>query len=256
MAQNNKLEAETTAGPKELMVIELSEFVKLFEETFDTSISAVATKSSPGAAGQTESESTSQLRKQVRESVRTFLERRKAVEALGSASEGRPKTADRLILAAVNMERSVEALGPALAAVETPVSPQLARSLAATENVWREMESEFGLLSSRQVSELVGSDSPNRSYASDQHAKGRLIAVKRPGGLRYPGFQFDPREHTIRPVMADLIRAAADAGRSESSLALWLMSPTGYLDGDRPVDKLSKPEAVVEAAEQSFNVEW
>lgn len=155
-----------------------------------------------------------------------------------------------------NMEQSIAALGPALAEIETPVSPQLARSVAATENAWRELEAEFGLLSSLEVSELVGSRSPNRSYASEQHAKARLIAVKRPGGLRYPGFQIDRSEHIIRPVMADLIRIAGDAGRSEASLALWMTSRTGYLDGHRPVDQLSRPDKVAEAARQSFNVQW
>jgi hypothetical protein len=129
------------------------------------------------------------------------------------------------------------------------VSPQLARSVAATENAWRELETEFGLLSSREVSELVGSKSPNRSYASDQHSKGRMIAVKRPGGLRYPGFQIDCMQHTIRPAMSDLIRVAGAAGRSEASLALWMTSPTGYLDGERPVDQPSQPDKVVEAAQ-------
>lgn len=155
-----------------------------------------------------------------------------------------------------NMADGIAALGPALAEIETPVSPQLARSLAATENAWRMLEAEFGLLSSREVSELVGSSSPNRSYASDQRSKGKLIAVRRPGGLRYPGYQFDRTEHVIRPVMADLIRIAREAGRSEASVALWMVIPTGYLDGDRPVDQLSDPDKVVEAAQQSFNVQW
>jgi hypothetical protein len=118
------------------------------------------------------------------------------------------------------------------------------------------MESEFGLLSSTEVSERVGSRSPNRSYASEQRAKGSLLAVKRPGGLRYPGYQIDPREHTIRPVMRDLIQIATEAGATESDLALWLCVPTGYLDGDRPVDRFHEPEALTEAARQSFNVQW
>lgn len=160
------------------------------------------------------------------------------------------------LVIAHNMAEGVAALGPALAEIDTPVSPQLARSLAATENAWRRLEMEFGLLSSREVSELMGSRSPNRSYASEQRSRGKLIAVKRPGGLRYPGYQFDRSEHAIRPVMAELIRIAADAGRSEASLALWMTTPTGYLDGDRPVDQLSDPDKVVEAAQQSFNVEW
>ena len=163
----------------------------------------------------------------------------------------------RVVAAAVRMERSIQALGPALAAIETPVSPQLARSLQATENAWREMSEEFGLLSSTELSRAVGSSSPNRSYASDQRNAGNLLAVKRPGGMKYPGFQIDPHEHTIRPVMRPLLATAVQAGRSEAGLALWMISPNGYLDGDRPVDRLdSDPESVVKAAADSFSVKW
>ncbi|WP_144662866.1 hypothetical protein [Paenarthrobacter nicotinovorans] len=168
-----------------------------------------------------------------------------------------PLTAEgKLILAALNMERSVEALGPALADIHGETSPQLARSMQATENAWREMETEFGLLTSIEVSKAVGSKFPNRSYASDQRAAGKLLAIKRPGGFKYPGFQIDPPEHALRPVIKDLLELAAEAGRSEAGLALWIISPTGYLDGARPVDLLDEPETVVEAARQSFNVQW
>jgi hypothetical protein len=163
---------------------------------------------------------------------------------------------EQLIDSAVNMELSIIALGSALESVGGPVSPQLARSVQATENVWRDMEAEFGLLTSTEVSQAVGSKSPNRSYASDQRAAGRLLAIKRSGAYRYPGFQIDRLEHRIRPVMADLLRVAKEAGRSEASLALWMAVPTGYLDGARPVDQLARPEKVVEAARQSFNVQW
>lgn len=178
------------------------------------------------------------------------------VDAVRGGPELLPPPSASYLGIAHNMADGIAALGSALAEIETPVSPQLARSLAATENAWRSLEAEFGLLSSREVSAVVGSRSPNRSYASEQRAKGRLIAVKRPGGLRYPGYQFDRTQHAIRPVMADLIRVAEEAGRSEASLALWMTMPSGYLDGDRPVDQLSDPDKVVEAAEQSFNVEW
>lgn len=161
-----------------------------------------------------------------------------------------------LVDTAVNMERSIKALGSALEEVETPVSPQLARSIQATENLWRAMEREFKLLTATEVSAAVGSKSPNRSYASEQHAAGKLLAVKRAGAYRYPGFQIDRQEHKIRPVMADLLSVAKEAGRSESSLALWMLIRTGYLDGARPVDQLASPNMVVEAARHAFNVQW
>ncbi|MCW2131724.1 hypothetical protein B0G38_000874 [Arthrobacter sp. VKM Ac-2550] len=57
--------------------------------------------------------------------------------------------------------------------------------------------------------------------------------------------------------MKDLISAARNAGRSDASLTLWLNTPTGYLDGARPVDLFEEAtESVVEAVRQSFTVEW
>ncbi len=43
------------------------------------------------------------------------------------------------ITIADNMATSIKALGPALAEIKTHVSPQLARSVAATENAWRKL---------------------------------------------------------------------------------------------------------------------
>jgi len=157
---------------------------------------------------------------------------------------------------AVDMQQSLLSLGPALAKISTPVSPQLARASAATEQAWRDLQNEFGLLTSTEVSNLVGSDSPNRSYASNQRSQGKLIAVKRPKGLLYPGYQFDRTEHAILPVIEQLIILAKAAGRSESSLALWIIRPTSYLDGDRPVDRFTDTDEVLEVAKQAFGVQW
>lgn len=104
---------------------------------------------------------------------------------------------------------------------------RVVQSIQATENVWRAIEAEFGLLSSTEVSTAVGCSTPNRSFAYDQRKAGRLIAVSRPEGLRYPGFQFDPVNRTVRRVKKDLVSAARNAGRSAASLTLWLNTPTG-----------------------------
>jgi hypothetical protein len=256
MDRKSQSEGELVETLNELTIVELSEFKKLFEETFEITAAAVSVaKDEASVSSGGESVASLEQASDKVELLHDLLERlRKFQTAHGGRSQD--TVPDRLVLAAINMERSIDALGPVLANVETPVSPQLARSLQATENVWRDMQEEFGLLSSREVSELVGSRSPNRSYASDQRSKGKLLAIKRPGGLRYPGFQFDPRLHVIRPVMEELIKVAAEADNSEADLALWLYIPTGYLDGDRPVDRLDDTETVVDAARQSFNVEW
>ncbi|MDJ0354426.1 hypothetical protein [Pseudarthrobacter sp. PH31-O2] len=244
---------------EELSVVGLAEFVQLFEVTLGERALEDA-HAAPSAR-----DAVFEVPKPGREDLGRFSatyaalrDRLLTAQSLKLAAEGhgRLSSHSKLLQAAINMERSVEALGPVLAAVDEEVSPQLARSLQATENAWRKMEAEFGLLSSKEVSEAVGSKSPNRSFASDQRAAGKLLAVKRPGGFRYPGFQIDRSEHTIRPVIHDLLKVAQEADRSETSLALWMVSPTGYLDGARPVDELDHPEQVVETARQSFNVQW
>ncbi|WP_141182035.1 hypothetical protein [Pseudarthrobacter sp. NIBRBAC000502770] len=135
-------------------------------------------------------------------------------------------------------------------------SPQYARAQKATENVWREMAAEFGLLTETELSAVLAVPSAGPQFALDEMPARRLLAIERPEGLRYPGFQVDRQRHAIRPVMQDLLKVARGAGRSGASLALWMVSATGYLDGARPVDLLESPAAVIDAAIQSFNVEW
>lgn len=53
-------------------------------------------------------------------------------------------------------ESGVSVLRRAMTASPQLVSPQLARNLQATENAFRAMGAEFGLLTSRQVAALVG----------------------------------------------------------------------------------------------------
>ncbi|MGO4433826.1 hypothetical protein AB4Y88_11155, partial [Paenarthrobacter sp. RAF9] len=86
---------------------------------------------------------------------------------------------------------SISALGPAMAAFKGTTSPQLARAIQATENAWKGVEAEYGLLGSMEVARLIGSGKSGRSFASDQHAAGKLIGIKRGNKVLYPGFQFD-----------------------------------------------------------------
>lgn len=119
------------------------------------------------------------------------------------------------------------------------------------------MEAEFGLLTDTEVAAAVTDEPGNTHFASGERAAGRLLAVERHEGLRYPGFQVDPSLHVIRPVIQELLTIARAARRSEASLALWMAAvPTGYLNGARPVDRLDDPAAVLEAASQAFNVVW
>ena len=136
------------------------------------------------------------------------------------------------------------------------VSPQLARSLQATENAFRAMGAEFGLLTSSQVAALLGANPSNRKLVSRRRAARQLAGVVRRNAVLYPGFQFDRTRARVLPVMEELIRLADANGWREEDLLLWLCSPTTSFDGeDRPVDHLDDPDAVVAAAKDELESE-
>lgn len=158
--------------------------------------------------------------------------------------------------AVINMHRSLTALGASVAALQVSASPQMARGLQATENAWREMESEFGLLTGRQVAELMGSRSRTPTgYATDQPKAGKILGIRRRNAYLYPGFQFTP-EGAVLPVIPKLLKVAAKYDKSSEGLGQWLCAPTGQLDGERPVDHLGDGCRVIEAAENHYGVEW
>lgn len=131
------------------------------------------------------------------------------------------------------------------------LSPQMERSMQATKRVWREMDEEFGLWTIGQTADYLNVGLKDVIKLRDD---GYLLAVVHEDEILYPEFQFKDGE--INPVITDLIAEAESSGRSESGLALWMVNPTGYLDGKRPVDFLDQPEEVLLAARASFNVEW
>ncbi len=159
--------------------------------------------------------------------------------------------------AAVNMRRSIEALRPALASVPFPVSPSMVQGLQETENAWRSIEQQFGLLDGAEVGALLGSKARGRSsYAADKRKAGQLIGIKRRNSLLYPGFQFGQQRGEVREVIPALIGIIRQFERSEDDLAQWLCDPSGYLDGGRPVDYLDEPGKVLAAAEGHYGVQW
>lgn len=150
--------------------------------------------------------------------------------------------------------RGLSSLSPAMAGAEVAVSPQLARSAQATENAWREIEDEFGLLSSTEAATRMGYGS-NRNWASAQRRAGKLLGVRRGGAYRYPGFQLDPE---VMPLIGGLVALARENEWSDESLVLWLCSPSGWMPEDRrPVELLrDHPEAVRSAAESAITPQW
>jgi hypothetical protein len=129
-----------------------------------------------------------------------------------------------------------------------PDQGQATRSLEAAEDMWRSVHAEFGLLTSQEMAQQLGISDPDdvrRIYS-----EGRLVAIHRGGRVLYPGFQIDRGTRTVVPVIHDLVRAAEEAGRPESALISWLLTPTTPLDGGRPVDALNDPRRIVAAARE------
>lgn len=148
---------------------------------------------------------------------------------------------------------SLAALRPAMAKT-VAVPPGIARVAQATENAWRAIEQEFGLLRSSEVSRRLGSlSTSNRNLANEHRQAGRLIATKRLNAYRYPGFQLSATG--IRPVIQPLVSLVTEAGWSSDDLILWLCAPSGAFGGDRPVDHLDDDD-FIQRARDVLIVEW
>lgn len=151
--------------------------------------------------------------------------------------------------------RNVAALGSAIHAAKLTMSPSLARAVQAQENLYERIDAEFGLLTSAQVAGRIGSRAAaRRNAAAAAHGEGRLLALRRGRYLMFPAFQFD--DSGPRPVIAELVRVSREHGWEETSLIEWLMAPTTYLAGRRPVDAIGEREKLLETARQAFGVSW
>jgi hypothetical protein len=135
-------------------------------------------------------------------------------------------------------------------------TPQVARSLQATENRWRRIEREFGMLDSGQVAEFLGASGTNRNLAHSLAKKGQILGVKRGRKTLFPGFQFDADSGEVRPVIAQVASIGRQSGWEDRHLLQWLCTPNGYLDGARPVDHIADEVTLLQAAESDLAVRW
>lgn len=162
----------------------------------------------------------------------------------------------RLLADVVNMEQSVSALGPAIAALDVETSPPLASAIQATENLWTSIARRWGLLRSTDVAELLGAKSSNRSFASGLRKKGKIIGVERTNAYLYPGFQFDRTSGTVHDVVPRLISAARAQEMDDEDLVFWLCSPSRYFDDDLPVEHLLDDPRIVEKFVAGESISW
>ncbi len=166
-------------------------------------------------------------------------------------------TTQRLLSADEQIRASVAALGAAISAVPEYTPPALARAVAVEQNLYRQIDAEFSLLTSTQAGSRMGSRSRTpRNLASSARNSGRVIGIQRGQATYFPGFQFDAQGQPLL-VISQLRRLGIESGWSETSIVHWLMSPTTQLDGQRPVDLLaSAPEEVLVAARATWQVQW
>lgn len=153
--------------------------------------------------------------------------------------------------------RSVAALGDAIHAVQLPTSPAVARAVQAQQNLYDVIETEFGLLTSAEVGKRLGTRAQRapRNRAIAAHNDGRLLALHRSNRLLYPGFQFD-RNGDIRQVIARVRQLADKYSWDETSVIEWLVAPTTYLGGRRPVDVIDQEGRLLATAENAFGMSW
>ncbi len=105
---------------------------------------------------------------------------------------------------------------------------------------------ETPLLTGAEVRAASGLKPRNRSEpASRWKREGKLFAVRRSGIDHYPAFQF--ADGSPRPVIKAIL-AALPKDMTGWQIAMWFASGNGWLDGEEPQERLSDPDAVVEAA--------
>ena len=158
------------------------------------------------------------------------------------------------IRSALAYRAATDSLASFIASQSTTVDPATARAVQATETVWRQVERDFGLYSSTEAGALLGAG--NRAYASSLRKRGELLGVERKNAFVFPGFQLDRVAGTIRPWVKPLLALAEQHERTTADVVLWMMAPTTYLGGDRPVDHVTDPERLLSVAKNAWGVEW
>ncbi|WP_158297143.1 type II toxin-antitoxin system VapB family antitoxin [Zhihengliuella sp. ISTPL4] len=178
---------------------------------------------------------------------------KQAKKVAGTTSDR--ETVDLALRALIAMRRQPE-LENALSRLRSVVDPATARAAQATENVWREIADEFGLLKSGEVGALLGASKSNREFVSIRRNRGELLGVVRNNGYLYPGFQFDRSTGTIKAWVKPLLELAREHSMGAVDVLFWMMTPTIYFGGDRPADHAGEGDRLLDVAGRSWSVHW
>jgi hypothetical protein len=108
---------------------------------------------------------------------------------------------------------------------------------------------EFPALTSAEVADSANSRATNRASLANRWREERKVFAIRVGDQQlYPAFQFE-EDGRPREAVTAVLQRLGRGPLNDWQTALWFTSPTGWLGGRRPVDRLSEePEAVLEAA--------
>ena len=107
-----------------------------------------------------------------------------------------------------------------------------------------------GMLSSREVADLLGSTAKNRAALAKQLKDGgRALSVRLRNQDLYPGFQFDRENQRVHPEMSEILALLAADYAYGWQMALWFTCNNEWLAGNTPLAVWPDDrQAVVEAA--------
>ena len=151
----------------------------------------------------------------------------------------------------------VAALTNTIEGFEAEVSPQLARAVAATVLVKREIANEYGLLTEADVRRSL--ELTAESEFPD------LFSIPYRKQVLFPGFQLEAvvggaGAQRIRPFISRLKKLALERSWRDEDVVFSLVSPTTYLGDERSfavhLVEGYDPEALYRAFEEKMGVEW
>ncbi|KRF03267.1 hypothetical protein ASH00_15895 [Arthrobacter sp. Soil782] len=123
-------------------------------------------------------------------------------------------------------------------------SPQMAHSVQALAARWSQVMKDYRFLTSAEF----------RGKPAGRETE-RLLKVEHDGAVLYPEFQFDEAGQ-VRRVILELVSLAENTDWSEQSLVLWLVTPTGFLDDEKPIEHLGDPERILAGVRSRFEQSW
>ena len=113
-------------------------------------------------------------------------------------------------------------------------------------NVIEQISNTYGLLTKDDVEHLLVKPITNIP----------LLTVERSGDILYPAFQFDMDNHKVKYVIHPLVNLAVNSNWDKEDVVFWLVSPTTYFQGAKPVDHIDDTVNLLKVADLAWNISW